>query len=210
MIQDLLTQLGTTGVVVAVAGYFFRSWMSYEIQSLRSDYEQQHLIHLETIRAEFSKDIARLSIHENYLHRRRVELIEEIYHKAVDTEYSLQTFFLGWWAITDIDRIAQKDLDVPKDAESALDMMENHGMAFRETFLEINASLHKNALIFDDEFIRQVTDAYRPFFELILNFNYDDIPKLPEEYEDVASAGRIPRSSIVKIFRRSLGVVDDQ
>ena len=99
MIENLLTQLGTTAVVIAVAGYLFRSWFSYQIQSLRSAYEHQNSIQLEAIRAEFSKDITRLGIHENYLHRRRAELIETIYHRVVDAEFSLQSFFVGWWQL---------------------------------------------------------------------------------------------------------------
>lgn len=210
MIENLLTQLGTTSVVVAVAGYFLRSWLSYQIQTLRSDHEHQNTIQIETIRAEFTKDIARLNIHENYLHRKRVDLIESIYHQAVDAEYSLQTFFMGWWAATDTEGIAEKGLDIPGDFEQSLDIMKKHGRIFCEKFTEINASLHKNALFFDAEFIRQITDAYDLFFELILSIDYDCLQKLPEEYKDVVSAGRIPRHIVVNLFRKSLGVIDNR
>ena len=208
MIENLLTQLGTTSAVVAVAGYLLRSWLSYQIQALRNDYEHQNAIQIETIRAEFSKDIARLNIHENYLHRRRVELIEKIYHRAVDAEYSLQTFFLGWWAATDTDEIAERGLSIPSETATPLDTMKKHGRMFCENFTEINSSLHKHALFFDDEFMQKVTDAYDPFFGLILSIDYNSLPELPEKYKDVVSVGRIPRSRIVNLFRKSLGVID--
>ncbi len=208
MIENLLTQLGTTTAVVAVAGYLLRSWFSYQIQLLRSDYEHQNTIQIETIRAEFSRDLARLNIHENYLHRKRVDLIESMHHRAVDAEYSLQTFFLGWWTITDIDEVKGKALNLPYPTEDALKIMKENGKKFCEYFLEINSSLHKNALFFDDEFIRGVVDAYDPFFKLILNIDYNSLPRLPEEYKDVVVVGRIPRHFVVKLFREALGVMD--
>ena len=207
MIEDLLTQLGTTAFVVAVAGYLLRSWLSYQIQSLRSAYEHQHSIQIETIRAEFSKDITRLGIYENYLHRKRVEIIESIYHQAVDAEFSLQSFFVGWRVATATDEIEKKDLDIPGDNDQSIEMMKKHGEKFCENFTEINASLHKNALYFDDEFIRRVVGSYDPFFELILNVDYSSLPKIPEKYKDVVSVGRIPRQLVVNLFRRSLGAL---
>ncbi len=207
MIENLLTQLGTTAIVIAVAGYLFRSWLSYQIQSLRSAYEHQNSIQLEAIRAEFSKDITRLGVHENYLHRRRTEIIESIFHRAVDAEFSLQSFFVGWWAATDADGLEIHDRDVPRDHTQAISMMKKHGNAFCENFTEINASLHKNALYFDDEFIKSVTDAYDPFFHLVLSVDYNAVPILPEQYKDAVSVGRIPRKLVVNLFRKSLGVL---
>ena len=209
MIEDLLTQLGTTSVVVAVAGYLLRSWLLYQIQSLRSDYEHQNSIQIETIRAEFSKDVTRLGIYENYLHRRRAELIENIYHRAVDAEFSLQTFFLGWWAATDATGFAERDPDIPGDVPQSVELMKKHGRTFCESFTEINASLHKNALFFDDKFIRKVVDAYDPCFKLILNVDYNSLPKLPEQYKDVVAVGRVPRQIVIDLFRNSLGVFRD-
>ena len=209
VIENILTQLGATTVVVAVAGYLLRSWLSYQIRSLRTHYEHKNSIQIETIRNEFSKDITRLGIHENYLHRRRVELIETIYRQAVDAEFSLQTFFVGWWAATDTEGLAQRELAMPDDLAQPMGTMKKHGRLFCERFTEINSSLHKNALFFDDEFIRQVREAYDPFFQLILHLDYNSLHKLPDQYKDVVSVGRIPRELIVDLFRRSLGVFRD-
>ena len=72
--------------------------------------------------------------------------------------------------------------------------------------MEGHASLHKNTLFFDEEFIRQVREAYNPFFQLALYIDYNSLPKLPDQYKDVVSVGRYPRQLIVDLFRRSLGV----
>ena len=85
-------------------------------------------------------------------------------------------------------------------------MMKNYGGKFCEGFTAINASLHKNALLFDDEFIQRVIDAYKPFFDSILSIDYNALPKLPEEYKDVVSVGKIPRRLVLSLFRESLGV----
>ena len=161
------------------------------------------------MRSEFSKDVTRLGIHENYLHRRRVELIESIYHRAVDAEFALQAFFVGWWGATDIEQIAERDLDIPGDYAQSIEVMRRHGAKFCEHFIAINASLHKNALFFDDRFIRRVIDAYDPFFKLVNCVDYTSLPKLPEQYKDVVSVGKIPRKLVVDLFRKSLGVLPD-
>ena len=118
-------------------------------------------------------------------------------------------FFLGWWAATDAPGIAERDLDIPPDIPQSIELMKKRGRNFCESFTEINASLHKNALFFDDKFIRQVIEAYDPFFKLILNVDYNSLPKLPEQYKDVVAAGRVPRQIVIELFRKSLGVFQD-
>jgi len=192
MLKDILTQIGVTSVVIGIAGYLFKMWLSLK---------------LETVRSEWAKDVARLNVHESHLHKRRVELIEEMYAEMVEAEFHLQNFLVSWWAFSNKDELIERGR-LPQDhfSEERADSMEERGFEFCDRFLKINSTLHRNALFFDDSFINGVIDAYKPFFDIILNFDYNQIPIMPEEFKDVVTVGRIPRHAIIDKFRAVLGV----
>lgn len=72
------------------------------------------------------------------------------------------------------------------------------GIKFREKFLEINSSLHRNTLFFEDNFIQGIINAYDLFFQLISSIDYDALAPLPKEYKDVVAVGRVPLHLVVK------------
>jgi phage repressor protein C with HTH and peptisase S24 domain len=71
MLKDVLTQLGTTSVVIAIAGYLFKTWIAHQLEKLKTQNAHELSLKLETARAEWAKDVARLNVHESYLHKKR-------------------------------------------------------------------------------------------------------------------------------------------
>ena len=200
MLKDILTQLGSTAVVIAIAGYILKIWIAHQLERFKTQNEHQLALKLESARAEWAKDIARLNVHESYLHQRRVEIIEEMYAKMVEAELSLQNFLVSWWAHSN-----QEEL-IARGFRSNSDFSMKRGVEFCESFTEINAMLHKNALYFDDTFIEDVINAYKPFFDTILAFDETQIPVMPDEFKDVVTVGQTPRRSVINLFRTALGV----
>ncbi len=66
--------------------------------------------------------------------------------------------------------------------------------------------LHKNALYFDDQFIENIGNAYKPFFDLILNMGESKPPEFPDEFKEIVTVGQSPRKSVISLFRGALGV----
>lgn len=207
MLTDILTQLGTTAMVVAIAGWVSRTWVSHQFKNLQTSHAHNLALKLEAAPAEWAKDVARLSVHENFLHTRRVALIEAMHKEAVEAEFSLQNFLVSWWARTNRDELVARGLLPPGHFDDGRDhSMEQRGQDFCERYLTINASLHRNAIFFDDAVIEAVRAAYTPFFDVIVDLNYEQLPAMPEEFKDVVEAGRAPRRSVVAVFRKMLGV----
>ena len=110
MLQEILTQLTTTTVVVAIAAWLLKAWISHQLEEFQVKNAHTLALELETVRAEWAKDLARFNVHENYLHTRRVTLIEQMHTEAVEAEFSLQNFLVSWWALTtESGMIDQKD-----------------------------------------------------------------------------------------------------
>lgn len=200
MLKDIITQLGSTAVVIAIAGYILKTWIAHQLEGLKTQSEHQLALKLESARAEWAKDIARLNVHESYLHQRRTEIIEKMYAKMLEAEFSLQNFLVSWWAHSN-----QEEL-IARGFRSNGDYSMKRGVEFCESFTEINAMLHKNALYFDDEFVESVIDAYKPFFDTILAFDETQIPAMPDEFKDLVTVGQTPRRSVINLFRTTLGV----
>lgn len=200
MIKDILTQLGSTAVVIAIAGYIFKTWVAHKLESLASQNKHDLDLKLEMAKTEFAKEIAKLNVHESYLHKRRVEVIEAIYAKMLDAEFSLQNFLVAWWAHSNREEIAEKGFTV--NGEFSM----KRGIEFCEAFTEINAMLHKNALYFDENFIEEIRSAYKPLFDVILNLNEENPGMFPDEFKDVVTVGQSPRRSVIALFRNALGV----
>ncbi len=200
MLYDILTQLGTTTVVIAIAGFIFKLWISHHFKKLINESEHQLAIKLESVRAEWAKDVAKLGVHEEYLHKKRVDLIETLYSKMLEAEFSLQNFLLAWWAESNREEITEKRGG--KEVEFSM----GRGIEFCEKYTEINSILHKNALYFDDVFIQKIRDSYHTIADTILSFDEDGIPEFPEELRDIITAGQVPRTSVIELFRETLGV----
>jgi hypothetical protein len=210
MLKDVLTQLGTTSFVIAIAGYALKTWIAHQLERLKTQSAHELALKLETARSEWAKDVARLNVHESYLHKRRVDLIEEMYAEMVEAEFSLQNFLVSWWTHSNKEEITERG-NLPNDhfVEGNTDSMEKCGLGFCEKFIKINATLHRNALFFDDSFIEGITGAYRPFFDTILALDYGQIPTMPEEFKDVVTVGRTPRLAVIDKFRAVLGVLQE-
>lgn len=189
MIEDILTQLGTTAVVIAIAAFIAKAWLAHQLDRMSA--RNSH---------ELAKQIAKLRVHEPHLHKRRVEVIEAMYSKILDAEFSLQNFLLAWWGHSN-----KKEL-ISKGLPESYEFSNQRGLEFCETFTEINAMLHKNALYFDDQFIEDIRQAYKPFVDLILNMDILNPPVFPEDYKDLVSTGQAPRQSVIALFRGALGV----
>lgn len=189
MVKDILTQLGTSAVVIAITAYFAKTWLKHQLD--RVEKQNSH---------ELAKQIARLNIHEPYLHKRRVDLIEAMYSKMIDAEFSLQSFLINWWAHSN--REETIDRGFPIQGEFSI----KRGLEFCEAYAEINAMFHKNALYFDESFIEQITKAYKPHFDMILSIGESEPPEFPNEYKDIVTVGQTPRKSMITLFRRTLGV----
>lgn len=207
LLTEIVTQLGTTAVVVAITGWLLKTWISHQLEHFHTKYTHTFALKLEEARAAWARDIARLNIHENYLHTRRVCLIEEMHREAVDAELSLQQFLVSWWAFTNKDELLTRGL-VSKDHFdiNRSTSMEESGKKFCEAYLKINSTLHKNAIFFKEDFIQAIRNAYEPFFHTILELDYDNPPSIPEEFKDVVEAGSIPRRAVIELFRAMLGV----
>lgn len=207
MLTDILTQLGTTTVVIAIAGWALKAWISHQFENFQTKHAHNLALKLEAARSEWTKEVTRLNVHENYLHTRRVALIEEMHKEAVEAEFSLQNFLVSWWASTNRDELLERGLlpkghfDDKRDAS-----MEKRGEEFCECYLKINSTLHKNAIFFDEGFIKAVRAAYTPFFDVIVKLDYQQPPPMPKEFKDVVGAGRAPRRAVVALFRTVLGV----
>lgn len=189
MTEEILTQVGSTAAVVTVAAYFARTWIKHQLNSLSA--KHSHAL---------ERQIAKLNVHEPYLHKRRVEIIEEIYKKAVTAEFSLQNFLVTWWGYSKKDGLPTNTF--PEEGG----FPNERGLEFCERITEINAMLHQNALYFNDAFIEGITNAYKPFFDEIVDLDVQNPPPFPEVYMDIIEVGRGPRHSIIALFRDALGV----
>jgi len=203
MINEILAQLGTTTVVIAIAGFIFKIWISHYFENLVKKSEHQLAIKLESVKADWAKDVAKLNVHEEYLHKKRVDLIEALYSKMLEAEFSLQNFLLAWWAESNKENLKSRYENQKVEFSMA------RGVEFCEKYTEINAILHKNALYFDNVFIQKITESYKPIFETIMSFDDNNIPAFPEKFKDIITAGQEPRSSVIALFREMLGVEFD-
>jgi hypothetical protein len=130
-----------------------------------------------------------------------------MYAVMVEAEFILQNFLVSWWALSNKDELVRRGL-AGKDHFCAErdESMQKRGEQFCDRYLSINATLHRNAIFFDDQFVENVLGAYKPIFDMILEFDYSDPPPIPEEYKRVVEAGRAPRKTVVEMFRGVLGV----
>lgn len=207
MLTEILTQLGTTAVVMAIAGWLLKTWISHQFENFHTKHVHNFALKLEAARAEWAKDVARLNVRENYLHTRRVALIEEMHKEAVEAEFALQNFLVSWWALTNRDELVERGLVTKGHFDDKRDaLMEKHGEEFCERYLKINSTVHKNAIFFDESFIEAVRAAYTPFFDVIVKLDYQQPPPMPEEFKDVVDTGGAPRRAVVALFRTALGV----
>ncbi len=201
MLSDILTQLGTTTVVIGVAGFFLRSWFLHQLEKLQKSNEHQLALQLESAKARWAKDVAKISVHETYLHEKRVKLIEELHELSLKAEQQLHSFFISWWAHSNKEEV-EAITEIETDEFSV-----TKKMAYLETYIEINALVHQNSLYLSDDFVEGIRAAYQPLFDEILEILKGDIPELPEKYKDIVRAGQAPRKEVVELFRQALGVM---
>lgn len=207
MLNDILIQLGATTVVVGIAGYLLKTWIAHQLEGVKAEHAHELAVKLEHTRAEVAKEVARLSVHESYLHKRRVELLEEMHAAMIEAEFSLQQFLVSWWARSNKAELVEGGYLPPGHFDDkASEPFEKRGVDFCESYLKINATLHRNAMFFEDAFIEGVRSAYQPFFDTILALDYNDPPAMPDAYKDVVNAGRAPRRDVIDKFRAILGV----
>lgn len=191
MIEDILTQIGSSAVVIAIAAYIAKTWVKHQLSRMTA-----HNSH------ELAKQIAQLNLHEPHLHKRRVEVIEAMYAKMLDAEFSLQSFLIAWWAHSNKEEIRGKGFSIEGEFSN------ERGLEFCKAYTEINAVLHKNALYFDDQFIEDILKAYKPFFDVILDIGESEPPAFPDDFKDIVNVGKTPRRSVISLFRGALGVGD--
>ncbi len=205
--KDLFAQLAATSVVIAIAGYLLKMWLANRLDRDKSDHEHELEVHLEVLRADWARDLARLNVHETYLHARRVRVIEKLYADVIDAEFALQNFLVSWWAYSNADvvRTRGKAAVEWRQADS-VESMDVRGRQYCEKFTEINANLHKNAIWFDDTFIEEIGAAFKPFSDRIVSMDWEEIPAFPKEFENLVEVGQAPRRSVVGAFRAILGV----
>jgi len=196
----MLAQLGSTAAVIAIAAYIAKTWVTRQLDKMAT--QNTH---------EFAKQIAKLNVHEPYLHKRRVEVIEAMYTKVLDTEFKLQKFIFHWFLHSNIDELNGKGFEATQEFSN------ERGLEFCEAFTEINVMLLKSSLYFDDQFIDGVRNSYKPYFDLIHNMDTSSPPDFPEEYKNFISGyldeyenlipqEQEPRKSVVSLFREALGV----
>lgn len=188
MLEDILVQLGSTAVVISIGAYAAKKWVEHQLN--RISMQNSH---------ELARQLAKLNVREPYLHKRRVEIIETIYAKSLDAEFSLQNFLVTWWGYSNREGL-------PAEACPDEGFSNKRGLEFCEAFTEISAMLQKNALYFDDQFIEGVRSAYKPFFDEILYMDKRNPPPFPDEYIDIIEKGQEPRQSVISLFRQALGV----
>lgn len=201
MIKEILTQLGSTAVVIAIAGYIFKTWTAHQLNRMATQNKHQLDLQLELARSVWAKETAKINVHESYLHKRRVKIIEDIYAKMLEAEFSLQNLLVSWWAHSNKDEIIAKGFSADVG-----EFTNKRGIDFCDAFTEINAMLHKNALYFNENFIDEIRNAYKPFFDIILYLDKDNLPEFPDEFKDVVTVGQVPRRSVISLFRATLGV----
>ena len=189
MIENILTQIGSSAVVIAISAYIAKTWVKHQLDKVTA--QNSH---------ELAKQIAKLNVHESHLHKRRVEVIEAMYSKMLDAEFSLQNFLVTWWAHSNREEIVARGFPVRGDFSI------EKGLEFCEAYTEINSMLHRNALYFDDQFIEETRKAYNPFFDVILSMGDSELPKFPEEFKEIVNVGQAPRKSVISLFREALGV----
>ncbi len=202
-VDNILAQLLSTSVVVGVAGFAMKSWFTHHLSKLEKSNIHELNIQLESLKAQWTKETAKLNVHESYLNNKRVELIEDLYEQMLEAEFELQNFLLHWWAYT---RKVNDGIYSEQDSAVADDSMRVRGEAFCEKYLYINSVMHKKALYFDDQFIESVLGAYKPYFDRVLELNYNQLSLMPEEFHDVVNKGREPRREVIDMFRKALGV----
>ena len=189
MLGDIITQLGSTAVVISIGAYFAKKRIEHQIEKVST--QNSH---------ELARQLAKLNVHEPYLHKRRTEVIEAIYEKALDAEFSLKGFLVTWRGNSNREELADGTY------LRGQGFSKKRGLEFCEAFTEINAMLQKNTVYFDDQFIEGVRGAYSPFFDKILYMDTDNPPPFPDEYADIIEKGQEPRQSIISLFRGVLGL----
>jgi len=204
MLIEFLSQAGATAIALGIAAYLSRTWLTHQFDKIENKYAHDLAIQLESVRADLAKEIARINVRENYLHKRRVEVIESIFEKMIEAEFSLQNFLVSWWGRTNRDEIKRKFPSL--DLSGSFDLMESRGGEFCKGYTEINAELHRNALYFEESFMEAIGRAYSPIFDEIIALDYENPPDLPERYKDIVNAGKAPRLAVINEFRKLLGV----
>ena len=68
MFKEILAQLGTTSVVVAAAVFLMKTWLTHQLERLKTQNSHTLSLKLEEIRADWAKDVARLNVREGCLH----------------------------------------------------------------------------------------------------------------------------------------------
>ena len=72
MLNDILTQLGATTVVVGIAAYLLKTWIAHQLEKLKAQNAHELAVKVEHIRAEVAKEVARLGVHQWWAMKRRL------------------------------------------------------------------------------------------------------------------------------------------
>src|SRR5690554_8100381 len=83
VLEDIITQLGSTAVVISIGAYVAKKWIEHQIEKMST--QNSH---------ELARQLAKLNVHEPYLHKRRTEVIEAI--RSEERRVGKECRY-GWW-----------------------------------------------------------------------------------------------------------------
>jgi hypothetical protein len=164
-----------------------------EVEFLKSSLAKE----VETLKSSLSTQVQKNQIRFSILHKRRVELIEELYYKIIDLETSATLI------TREIADYNEDDKDLKFRADKFID-----------EFLALNSFMCRNTLYFPSEISGKIHEFNYPEFNLSLDINYasrsEDVSKSIDAFEKNRKAFNSLNSTIKKIieteFRAFLGV----
>ena len=206
MINQILTNIGTTAVVVGIAGYLAKLWIERLVA--RSDKRYAHNLDIsrQQLQRDFSQELSKTQLQESFLHKKRIEIIEQLYTQALEADFSLRNFMVSWWANSNQEHSDESPENTISDTmpESSRGKRQ---VEFLDHYLKINSLVYKNAIYLDEAFIKSINDSYEPMYNVVINLNLDDLPEFPSEYDQIIRGQKGPRLEMVQLFRKNLGVI---
>ncbi|MBE4026705.1 hypothetical protein HJ129_01430 [Vibrio parahaemolyticus] len=69
--DNFLAQLFSTSLVVSIAGFLMKSWFTHHLSKLEKNNLHELNVQLESLKAQWTKETAKLNVHESYLHKKK-------------------------------------------------------------------------------------------------------------------------------------------
>jgi hypothetical protein len=171
---------------VAVLGFLFKVWIEKRLSfTLNKE--------LEEFKGKITKEVAQISVREQFNHSKKMELFTELNELMVETDLELKTLY--------------RDITIKNYSG-----IEERSIAYCTIFLKMNSLLHKNELFIEDEIIDSIKSAYHPIFntvnEVIGSGDMKGFKKLelPKGVYEIMDKAEEPRKIVLGLMKKASGI----